>query len=558
MGSGIYVLGAFLLGAATAYVIAAWRGRPRGGPAPPAAGGEQRTARRTTPRSVRASSLSVLRDSISAAEPAEARERELADDLRGYLGDVAVQHAATDAMLWIRESPSAPMNPVAWNHRGVPPATVWGTEQQRALVAWAASEGLVNFDNAGGRPSIAAARVRMEDIAALRPSGRADGAIVVHSATGLGDSREGLKEWLPRHAERLAQLVELQATRNAVARQNGRIRALMRSAQEIQGEGEQEALERRIADSVLEASGASFVSLVRWNALERRGVVRHATAAYPAPAAVVNATVEPTSLVGEVCREGNVVLWEDAREMARDAALYGRSDRVPSAGSFAILPLQRAKVTVGALVIGAAEPHAIRMNDLRTIALFAQLAASALEAAWEIEEVSRRSRTDQLTGLWNRRHFDETLVKVLAETDRFGGSCALVIADVDHFKLVNDTYGHEAGDAVLKTVAAVIQGLVRATDTAARIGGEEVCVILPQTTISGALELTERLRVTLEGAETAWRSGAIKVTASFGVATYKSGTGSTARARVFAGADSALYRAKREGRNCVRSAANGV
>jgi ABC-type transport system involved in cytochrome c biogenesis ATPase subunit len=99
--------------------------------------------------------------------------------------------------------------------------------------------------------------------------------------------------------------------------------------------------------------------------------------------------------------------------------------------ALAILPLQRAKATVGALVMGSAAPQAIRMSDVRTITLLAHLAASWLEAAWEIEEVSRRSRTDQLTGMWNRRHFDEALVKVLAETDRFGGFCALVIADVD-------------------------------------------------------------------------------------------------------------------------------
>jgi diguanylate cyclase (GGDEF)-like protein len=336
------------------------------------------------------------------------------------------------------------------------------------------------------------------------------------------------------------------------------MRALLRSAQEIQGEVAQEALEQRIAESVIEASGASFVALVRWNAAERRGVVRYATPGYPAPVPEVNSPVEPASLVGEACREGTPALWEDARVMERGKPMFGIDDRVPNTGVIAILPLQRASSTVGALVIGAAEPNAIRMSDLRTIGLLAQLASSALEAAWEIEEVSRRSRTDQLTGLWNRRHFDEVLSKVLAETDRFGGSCALVVADVDHFKAVNDTHGHEAGDAVLKTVAFVIEGLVRATDTAARIGGEEMCVILPQTTIGGALELTERLRSTLEGEETLWRGGLIRVTASFGVATYQAGAGPVARGRVFENADAALYRAKRDGRNCVRSAETGV
>ena len=514
--------------------------------------------RRPSPRGVRASSLSVLRDAIAGGELADARERELADDLRGYLGDVAAQHAAADVMFWIRESPSAPIIPVAWNHEGAPPPEPWGSEHQRSLIAWAASEGMVNFDAGGASPAMAVARVRLDSVVVMRSSGRAEGAMVVHSPGGLADSIDHLKEWLPRHAERLQQLVELQVTRNEVARQNRRIRALMRSAQEIQGEVEQEALEHRIADSVIEASGATFVALVRWNAVERSGLVRHSTLGYPAPTPVVNSIVEPASLVGEVCREGNLALWEDARELADGATMFGSPGGAPRSGSVAILPLQRATTTVGALVIGANEPHAIRMSDVRTIALLAQLAASALEAAWEIEEVSRRSHTDQLTGLWNRRHFDETLAKVLTETDRYGGSCALVVADVDHFKAVNDTYGHEAGDIVLKTVASVIQGLVRATDTASRIGGEEMCVILPQTTIGGALELTERLRSTLEEAESPWKARVIKVTASFGIATYQAGTGAAARARVFQQADAALYRAKREGRNCVRSAESGV
>ncbi len=557
MGSGLYVVAAFLPGVAVGVAIARWRMRV----AAPGAGGaavDERRRPRQSPRGVRASSLSVLRDSLGTSGLVDARARDLADELRGYLGDVAVQHAADDAMLWLRISPPAPLNPVAWNHAGAPPATAWGTEQQRALVAWAAAQGMVNFDGADAALTLAATRVSLDDVIALGVSGKSEAAVVIHSAKGLGDSRATLREWLPRHAERIAQLVELQATRNEVARQNLRYRVLLRSAQEIQGEGEQEALERRIADGIIEASGASFVALVRWDAVQRRGVVRHATAGYPAPSPAVDQIVEPESLVGEVCRDGTVALWEDAREISHDESLYARGDRVPRSGSFAILPLQRAKATLGALVIGAAEPHAIRMNDLRTIGLFAKLAASALEASWEIEEVSRRSRTDQLTGLWNRRHFDEAFAKVLDETDRFGGSCALVIADVDHFKAVNDTYGHEAGDAVLKTVASVIRGLVRTTDTAARIGGEEMCVILPQTTIEGALELAERLRTTLEGANTRWQDKVIEVTASCGVVTYAAGSGAVARAQVFGGADRALYRAKHDGRNCVRSAQNGV
>ena len=139
---------------------------------------------------------------------------------------------------------------------------------------------------------------------------------------------------------------------------------------------------------------------------------------------------------------------------------------------------------------------------------------------WEIEEVSKRARTDPLTGLANRRHFDEQLRRVVAETDRFGGTCSLILVDLDHFKEVNDQYGHDAGDAVLRHVASVLGDAVRTVDLCARYGGEEIGILLPQTSQAGALELGERLRATLERRPTRYGGQPIRVTASFGVATY--------------------------------------
>jgi diguanylate cyclase (GGDEF)-like protein len=191
---------------------------------------------------------------------------------------------------------------------------------------------------------------------------------------------------------------------------------------------------------------------------------------------------------------------------------------------------------------------------VKTAGFFAQLAGSALEAAWEIEEVRGTARLDELTGLWNRRHFDDELKRTLDQTDRFGGSCALVLVDVDHFKNVNDTYGHAAGDKVLKAIAQVMRDAVRTTDICARIGGEELCVILPQTGLEGALEKAQRLRASIEAMPIRWKDRQIMVTSSFGVATYEAGGGPVKRGQLFDVTDRALYRAKREGRNCVRTA----
>lgn len=550
-------LAAFLAGAIVAIAAGYWRARWwRGHPVPlPPGVAYERVGDRGSPgRGIRASLLNSIRDPANSSDRTEVREGELADDLRGYLGDVAAQHGSDDAMLWMRGTESAAFLPVAWNHPSAPPSSAWGTAQRRALVSWAAGEGVVSFDGADDEPEFAAARVSLDSVAALGPAGTVTGALVLHSPAGIRSERGELKLWLPRHAERLAQLVELQVTRNEVARQNRRMRALVRSAQDFNAAGEQVVLERRIADDLLEASGATFAALVAWQSDVRRGTVRYATSLYPEPKPHVGDPVEPESLAGSVCLDGTPRLWENAGAVAASDELFAPGALVPPSGALAILPMRRGKSVIGAIVIGANDAGALRQSDIRTATFFALLAGSALEAAWEIEEVSRTARIDQLTGLWNRRHFDDELKRTLDQTDRFGGSCALVLADVDHFKNVNDTFGHEAGDRVLKAIAHVMRDLVRTTDICARIGGEEICVILPQTGAQGAVELAERLRENIEALPIRWHDRQIRVTTSFGVATYEVGGGPVRRGQLFDATDRALYRAKGDGRNCVRTA----
>src|SRR6185437_8739287 len=172
------------------------------------------------------------------------------------------------------------------------------------------------------------------------------------------------------------------------------------------------------------------------------------------------------------------------------------------------------------------------------------------EIVWEIEEVSLRARTDSLTGLSNRRHFDEQLKRVVAETDRFGGTCSLILVDLDHFKAVNDEHGHEEGDNVLKHVAQVLADGVRTVDVCARYGGEEIGILLPQTSQQGAVELAERLRLILEARPAPSGVERIPVTASFGVATYPAPV--PYGDWLLLAADKALYEAKGAGRNCVK------
>ncbi len=549
----IKTLAAFVAGAIFALVARYWRVRwqqshpidlPRGVP--------YETLGEGGPlgRAQRASEFGSIREPADPSESAELRARELADDLRGYLGDIFAQHGADDVVFWVRRDARTDFVPIAWNHPGAPPADI---SQDRALIAWAAAQGIVNFDATEGQPRFVAARVPLEAVGGMGTPGEVEGALVATAAGGIRSIRGELKLWLPRHAERLAQAINLQVTRNESAKANKKMRFLVRRVRELDPSTEKRSLERHISDAMLEATDATFAALVQWNSVERAGTVRYVSGMYPDSQTAVGSAVSESSMVGDVCAMRTPLRWENETRRATKTTLYGPGLHAPDAGAIAILPMARAKEIIGAIVLGSNDPRALRESDLRSVGLFAHLAGSALEAAWGIEKAGRSARVDQLTGLGNRREFDDQLKFMLDQTDRFGGSCALVIADVDHFKRVNDEYGHASGDRVLETVGQAIKAELRTTDCGARVGGEEFAVILPQTGQQGAMELAERLRASIEGKTVRLPDRNINVTSSFGVAIYDAGGGAVKRGQLFAAADGALYKAKGAGRNCVRT-----
>jgi diguanylate cyclase (GGDEF)-like protein len=184
-------------------------------------------------------------------------------------------------------------------------------------------------------------------------------------------------------------------------------------------------------------------------------------------------------------------------------------------------------------------------------ALFGYLAAQmsvAMENVELHERVAREARIDELTGLANHRHFQESLALESERMRRFRRWLALVMIDIDHFKSVNDTYGHQQGDEVLRHVAAAIRDATRATDTPARYGGEEMAVILPDTDLDGAFQAAEKIRRSVERLRVPRPDGdALRVTVSAGVAAIAAQPSDPAD--LVATADAALYDAKRGGRN---------
>jgi diguanylate cyclase (GGDEF)-like protein len=179
-----------------------------------------------------------------------------------------------------------------------------------------------------------------------------------------------------------------------------------------------------------------------------------------------------------------------------------------------------------------------------------QLVKANVELQQKQRELERLTRLDGLTGLFNRNTFVELTRQELVRAQRQGSATAILLLDLDHFKRVNDTWGHPAGDAVLRNVANVVNRSVRSTDLVGRLGGEEFIVLLPATSAEFARKIAEKIRMRIEVTPTPWEPNPIGATASIGLA------GTTALEKrdfesLYNEADKALYIAKTRGRNRV-------
>jgi two-component system cell cycle response regulator len=169
------------------------------------------------------------------------------------------------------------------------------------------------------------------------------------------------------------------------------------------------------------------------------------------------------------------------------------------------------------------------------------------------ERVHRLSVTDALCGTYNRRYLDEQLGKEVERARRYQRPLSMVLADMDLFKRVNDERGHQTGDEVLRYFAAVVLSSIRTNDWVARYGGEEFVIVLPETDLSGAGAVAEKIRSQCASTAIATCTGNLRITASFGVVTLGASSDVPAAAgeALLRAADAALYASKRKGRNCV-------
>ncbi|MBW1762014.1 MAG: diguanylate cyclase [Deltaproteobacteria bacterium] len=233
----------------------------------------------------------------------------------------------------------------------------------------------------------------------------------------------------------------------------------------------------------------------------------------------------------------------------KQQVLFTKKTHLKGMESLLVLPLVAREEPIGTLIVAAKAPSAFGTSARETLEALANQLAVAMANARAVRQLEEMATTDGLTGCLNKRALLDQMEQKLMAAQRFGRKLSLIVTDLDHFKAVNDTYGHAAGDRVLKEVGGVLRRVKRETDLVARFGGEEFCVLCEETDVRGARLLAERVREELEKTELVTEFGTLKVTASLGVATFPDHA-STA-ADLFVQGDKALYEAKNRGRNQV-------
>jgi diguanylate cyclase (GGDEF)-like protein len=229
--------------------------------------------------------------------------------------------------------------------------------------------------------------------------------------------------------------------------------------------------------------------------------------------------------------------------------VYTKKASLDGMESLLIVPLVVREDAIGTLCLAARRKDAFGASVRPTLQVLANQLAVSLANAQSVRRLEELATTDGLTGCLNKRTFMEELDKRLKAAERFGRKLSLIVTDIDHFKSVNDTYGHATGDVVIKELGAILRRLKRDTDIVARFGGEEFCVLCEETDTEGAVRLAERVREELGATVFQTELGKLKVAASLGVATFPQDA--RTQHELFEITDKALYAAKRLGRNRV-------
>jgi two-component system, cell cycle response regulator len=266
-------------------------------------------------------------------------------------------------------------------------------------------------------------------------------------------------------------------------------------------------------------------------------------------------------VAGTASRTGRAAIWPgpagpptgDATTVPVAVESPSPAEPVGEASTAVAVPVRSGGHPFGVLAFyGRRADRPYGASDVEEVTVLVRQAETSIENSFLYDEAVRLSITDGMTGLWNRRHFDLRLESELSRAVRFSEPFAVVFAELDQMKAVNDTYGHQAGDTVLIELARRLSEATREVDLVARWGGDEFTLLLPNTGIGGAIRLAEKIRHAVASEPFRVDGGELSITVSVGVAAYPE-HGSSGKDLV-AAADAAMYRAKAGGRNRVEHA----
>lgn len=380
---------------------------------------------------------------------------------------------------------------------------------------------------------------------AVTPMGGRSALLTVESA----GPQEILRSALEDAAHYLRVFVAMQEREAQAEARRERLDQIMSFLKRLPGDVEPDAFPAELARAAADVAGGTGAAVARWRGDTGQISAIVGTDGGPASGTYVRAQ---DSELGLSARAGSVI-HRDRRASGMLPLAAPEERWIHEPRSLVTIPLHDAAGQVwGIIGVWSSTGQRLDADAVDLFRALAPLLAVQLQHAGDIVELREQVQQDALTGLYNRGAFDERLEKEQVHFQRYRRPAALIVADLDHFKAVNDTYGHEAGDAVLRILGSVVQQAIRDVDFAARYGGEEIVILLPETMRTQAVRVAERLRQAIEDRPLQFHDRTIQVRASFGVSACPECAEDPAH--LLPSADAMLYEAKRGGRNQVRAA----
>lgn len=478
----------------------------------------------------------VERQAAPVAQVSAARR---VDDLREALVVAAATANAERAVLWEAD---LELRRVSVRMASDGPPGTWWLPMAGTPLGWLSQEGQpLRFE---ARPPVTA---RFANVLAVRLEHDASRAMLLAFEFGPdGDIPD--PDRLAPVAEQVQHVLDEQAERAAHTAFRARVDILLDTLGHLPESVEPGRFSGDLVRDACRLTSTAGGALVLWNHDEGRVLAADGEDGGP-PVGARMASAE--SEVALAARAGGVVHQHLAAKKVGPPHIVAPQEswqRRPA--HLLCVPLPLAEPDQALLCVWSATPIDPQGSEL--LERLAPFAGSQLARALEFGRVRESAERDALTSLPNRRAFDRALDHERVRYERYRHPVALLVVDVDHFKAVNDTHGHEAGDAVLRAVADCLRGGLREIDTIARFGGEEFVILMPETALPAAAEVAERLRESVEADRVEWHGTRVPVRVSIGVSSCPAAVAEPAD--LVRSADAALYQAKAGGRNRVVSA----